>query len=145
MPTSSSIISGKCFCGQSQYRCNSSMTYTALCHCEDCRRAASSDYVSWFGLPKSEIQWSGPRKFFKSSENVTRSFCENCGSPLTFETTLIPGLTHLYASTLDHQDIYLPTAHLHWSEKAPWVSLSDNLPKHPKGLQDATRKGQKLL
>jgi hypothetical protein len=74
-----------------------------------------------------------------------RSFCGDCGSPLSFETQIFADETHLYAATLEDPSLYRPTAHIFWSERLPWVTFSDDLPKHPKGLQDAAQSGNPLL
>ncbi|MEM7170940.1 MAG: GFA family protein [Pseudomonadota bacterium] len=138
-------LSGRCFCRAVSWRAEGSVLWAALCHCEDCRRAASSDYVSWFGVNRETVVWAGPRRCYSSSPGVTRSFCSACGSPLSFETEVLPEETHLYAVTLDDLAAYRPTAHIYWSEHLPWVSVADTLPKHAKGLQDAAQKGERLL
>jgi len=145
MAISQSRIQGRCFCGDVKYETNSGMLWAAYCHCEDCRRIASADYVSWFGTLRSELNWTGKRKFIQSSEKVVRSFCENCGAPMSFETQVFPEESHLYAATLNDPSIYEPQAHVFWSEKLPWLSISDDLPKHPKGLQHAASNGERLL
>jgi hypothetical protein len=121
------------------------MLWAAMCHCEDCRRAASSDYVSWFAVRREDVTWQGPRKCYRSSSKVTRSFCECCGTPTSFETEVFADETHLYAVTLDDPTPYRPTAHIFWSERLPWVQVADDLPKHPKGLQHAAQTGKRLL
>lgn len=141
MPT----LSGRCFCGALTWRTDSSILWGAFCHCEDCRRAASTDYVSWLGVPRPSITWSGPRKFYRSSPKVMRSFCGKCGAPASFETDVFPEETHLYASSLEDPHRYKPTAHIFWSERLPWVTACDDLPKHAKGLQHAAQSGVSLL
>jgi len=138
-------ISGRCFCGSLTWHTNGDILWSALCHCEDCRRAASSDYVSWFGVMRSSLAWSGPREFHRSSPKVMRSFCGSCGAPASFETEVFPDETHLYAASLDDPSLYRPTAHIFWSERLPWIELSDDLPKHEKGLQHAAQSGSKFL
>ena len=140
-----SDLTGRCFCGAVTWQASSPMLWAAMCHCEDCRRAASSDYVSWFGVSRHTVTWHGPRKCYSSSNEVTRSFCRNCGAPTSFETEVFPDETHLYAATLDDQHVYQPTAHIFWSEHLPWVQVDDALPKHSKGLQQAAQIGEKLL
>lgn len=121
------------------------MLWAAMCHCEDCRRAASSDYVSWFGVKRNTVIWQGPRKCYRSSNAVTRSFCDNCGAPTSFESEVFPDETHLYAVSLEDTGSYNPTAHIFWLERLPWVQVADTLPKHLKGLQHAAQNGKKLL
>ncbi len=138
-------LTGRCFCGATRWQSEGEMLWSSLCHCEDCRRAASSDYVSWFGVEKSNTRWEGPRRTYVSSPGVTRSFCGECGAPMSFETEVFPEETHLYAATLDGPSLYEPTAHIFWSERLPWVQVCDDLPKHEKGLQAAAKAGEKLL
>lgn len=138
-------LTGRCFCGLVTWQSPSHMLWAALCHCEDCRRAASSDYVSWFGVERPSIEWQGPRRFRQSSPKVMRSFCEHCGTPMSFETEVFPEETHLYAVTLDDPSAYEPTAHIFWSERLPWVHVRDDLPTHAKGLQHAANSGNTLL
>ncbi|MEM7071849.1 MAG: GFA family protein [Pseudomonadota bacterium] len=129
-------VSGRCFCGSVAWHTKPPILWAAFCHCGDCRKAASSDYVSWFGVDKNTLNWHGPRQIYKSSKHVTRSFCKKCGAPMSFETNLLPDETHLYAVTLDDLAHYKPTAHLFWSERLAWIQINDHLPKHPKGLQN---------
>lgn len=139
------ILTGRCLCGSVSWTAKSPILWAALCHCEDCRRAASSDYVSWFGVERPSVVWSGPRRTYRSSQRVERSFCEDCGSPLSFETEIFPDETHLYAATLTDPTLYQPTAHIFWSERLPWIEEKDALPKHEKGLQASANAGQHLL
>ena len=129
-----SELTGRCFCGALRWRGQGPMLWTALCHCEDCRRAASADYVSWFGLAKESVAWSGPRVCYKSSQKVTRSYCGDCGAPASFESEVFPGELHLYAPSLDDPALYQPSAHIFWSERLPWVQVADDLAKHAKGM-----------
>lgn len=146
MGTEMEKLSGSCFCGKCKWNATTPILWAALCHCEDCRRAASSDYVSWLGVLRQSVAWSGPRKTYKSSAKVERTFCEDCGAPLSFETDVFPEETHLYAVTMNQPDLYKPEAHIFWSERLPWINeQQDNLPKHEKGLQDAAQKGETLL
>ncbi len=129
-------LSGRCLCGALTWRATGPVLWAAHCHCEDCRRAAASDYVSWIGVPRGSVTWRGPRRFYASSPGVTRSFCGICGAPASYETQAYPEETHLYAASLDDPQQYQPTAHVFWSERLPWVSIADALPKHPKSLPE---------
>ena len=139
------VLSGQCFCGAVTWKSTEGMLWAAICHCEDCRRAASSDYVSWFGVKQDAVVWQGPRNSYASSQKVIRSFCGDCGAPTSFESQIFPGETHLYAATLDDPSAYSPAAHIFWSERVPWANVVDALPKHVKGLQYAVQNGQELL
>lgn len=137
--------SGRCFCGSLRWSVKGAAIWAAHCHCNDCRRAASADYVSWLGVAREDLTWSGPLTRFTSSPGVTRGFCAHCGAPAFFETDIFPGETHLYAASLDDLTQYRPTAHIFWSERVPWLKGSDALAKHDKGLQHAEKAGRNLV
>jgi hypothetical protein len=100
------------------------------CHCESCRRAASSPFTTWFTVAASEVWWHGPPlQHFASSPGVTRGFCGECGSPLTYEAENQPGLIDLYAASLDDQTAVRVVRHEFWSERVPWLKIEDELPK----------------
>lgn len=138
-------LTGRCLCGATSWRSPGPILWAAMCHCGDCRRAASADYASWFGVPRSSLRWTGPRVTFASSPGVIRAFCGRCGSPMSFETDVFPDETHLYAASLDDPSVYAPTAHIFWSERLPWVQPDDGLPRHAKGLQDAAARGEAIV
>jgi hypothetical protein len=88
---------GRCQCGAVRYRLTSDPKWTALCHCESCRRAASTPIVAWMGFETALVHWSGERAFYTSSQIATRGFCPMCGTQMSFESTAWPGEIHLYA------------------------------------------------
>lgn len=127
-------LDGSCLCGAVTWRADGPLLWAALCHCASCRRAASADYVSWFGVPRAGVFWEGPRALYASSPGVSRGFCQTCGSPLSYETESYPDETHLIAATLSAPERYRPTAHIFWAERLPWVTAADDLPKFAHSL-----------
>ena len=123
------MLEGGCFCGKTRYRVTGEVLWQAQCHCRDCQRASGADYVSWIGVKVADTTWTGPRKEFRSSADATRSFCAECGTPLSFAAERWPDELHLYAPTLDDLSLYRPTAHVHWVEHVPWLAIRDNLRK----------------
>ncbi|WP_343561987.1 GFA family protein [Kiloniella sp. b19] len=134
MTEQSEKLSGHCACGAVSWKAGTTMNWAVLCHCADCRRVASADYVSWFGVNREDLIWEGPRRFWNSSPGITRSFCGECGTPLSYENDARAEETDLYAATLDKPQLYQPAAHTFWSERTAWLEFSDTLPKHAKSL-----------
>lgn len=127
------MITGRCMCGAVRYRADAPMLWAALCHCEDCQRAAGADYVSWFGIANDVLVWTGERRFHASSEGVRRSFCPVCGTPVSYEADRYPDETHLYAPSLDDRSQYRPVRHVLWKEHVPWLPDAWELPRHVRG------------
>lgn len=121
---------GGCACGALRYKVKNSPFSAVHCHCEDCRRVTGSPMTSYFGVGRAQVTWKGLRSFYNSSPGVTRGFCGQCGTPMHYMSTLWPGEIHLFAATLDDLTIYKPTAHVHWTERVPWLMSDDGLPRY---------------
>lgn len=120
---------GGCLCGAVRYSLSAAPKWTALCHCESCRRAASAPVVAWMGFAPDQVTWTGVRASYKSSDIATRTFCPKCGSQMSFESTRWPGEVHLYGVSLDDPEAYVPELHCHTGEHLSWMGLDDGLPK----------------
>lgn len=121
---------GGCQCGALRYTTTGSPFWSMHCHCQSCRRATGAPVASFFGMNRGQVTWDGARSFYNSSPGVTRGFCPACGTPMLYMSTRWPGEVHLYAATLDDPGLYEPTAHVHWAERVPWLTLDDELTKH---------------
>lgn len=121
---------GGCLCGAIRYELSAPPKWTALCHCESCRRSASAPIVAWMGFRPDQVMWTGERSFYKSSEIATRGFCGRCGSQMSFESTRWPGELHLYGVSLDEPEAFAPQLHCYTDEHLSWLHISDALPRH---------------
>lgn len=123
---------GRCLCGAISYSLSAEPKWTALCHCESCRRACSAPIVAWMGFSPDQVTWQGERSFYKSSDIANRGFCAKCGTQMSFESTRWPGEIHLYAISLDQPETYEPQLHCHTGEHLDWLNVQDNLPRYAK-------------
>jgi len=131
-------ITGHCFCGAITYRSDGPELWSGHCHCDSCRRATSSPFTSFFGVPRADVTWSGDLVIHTTSDGrVSRGHCPTCGTQMTYQFTGLPDETHLYAATLDDPLQFTPQAHFHYAERLPWVQITDELPKYP-GSTDTT-------
>lgn len=131
-------IKGRCLCRAVSFSAKSPPIWTALCHCESCRRAASAPIVPWMGFAVGDVTWTGERAFYQSSEGVRRSFCPTCGTSLSFEGARWPGEIHVYATSLENPETYVPELHCYYDERLPWLHTVDDLPRYggAAGTQD---------
>ena len=125
-------LSGRCFCGGVTYRAKGPVNWAGHCHCDSCRRATSSPFTSFFGVPRDSVTWTGRLKTHPTSDGrVERGHCPTCGTQMTYQYTGWPDETHLYAATLNDPTQFTPQAHFHYAERLPWVQITDELPKYP--------------
>jgi len=127
---------GHCLCGAVRFTARGEPKWVAHCHCESCRRATSAGFATYVGYRADAVAWTGeaPRQYH-SSPGVTRSFCGNCGSPMSFAGDRWPGEIHLFAASFDAPGALKPDAHVYVEEQLPWVRLDDGLPRIEKNPQ----------
>jgi hypothetical protein len=126
-------VEGGCLCGAVRYDAPWPPTWSAHCHCSDCRKATGSAFATYAGILRDRFRWTkGAPKEVHSSPGVTRSFCGTCGTPLAYRGDRWPTEIHILAATLDDPSIAAPEAHMYTSEQLPWVHLADGLPRKAK-------------
>ncbi len=77
---------GGCQCGAVRFRIKGRLGEPSICHCRMCQKAFGNYYAPLVGIDRAEFSWTrGQPKYFQSSNYVKRGFCENCGTPLSFE------------------------------------------------------------
>ena len=124
-------VEGGCFCGAVRYRLSESPRVSVICHCQSCRRAAGSPSVAWITLPATAFAWLGaaPRSY-ESSSGVLRTFCERCGTPLTYATQRRPAEIDVTTATLDDPNAYPPTREIWLEDRIEWESLDEERSAH---------------
>jgi hypothetical protein len=66
----------------------------------------------------------------QSSSFGRRSFCGECGTPLTISVDFQPDTIDFSVATLDEPGRVRPGFHIFWSSRLPWMQMSDGLPKY---------------
>jgi hypothetical protein len=71
------------------------------------------------------------RNIYNSSPGVGRGFCEQCGTPLTWEGNYRGRvIIEFHISTLDDPDAYVPEWHWYHEERIAWFDVADRLPRY---------------
>ena len=106
--------------------------YACFCHCESCQRAAGAAYVPWATFEKSTFGvTSGEMAEHHSSPGVTRGFCHDCGTSLTYEHEDRAGQIDVTLTSFDDPSGFSPQSHIWVEDKQPWVRIDDGLPQYP--------------
>jgi len=120
---------GHCLCGCIEFEIDEPVLSCVNCHCDSCRRQCSAPMTTYIGVADGQWRWiSGEPKIFQSSVGVERSFCGDCGTPLSFSSEKMSGIMHFYAAAMDRPEHIQPTLHVAWEEKLPWINPGDDLP-----------------
>ncbi len=121
---------GQCLCGGVTFEALDSPKWVGHCHCPSCRKATSAAFASYAGFEKSQVQLSGATlSQYKSSPGIVRSFCNKCGSPVSFEGEAWPSEIHLHVGLFETPEALIPTGHSYVKTRLSWVKLDDGLPQ----------------
>lgn len=124
------MITGGCLCGATRYQIDAKPRFTSYCHCEDCRRASGAPVVAWTFFPSGTLKWTkGEAKLLKFSGRE-RTFCPDCGTPLSFYDPGIPSEYEVTTCSLDDPDLMPPKDHTWVEDRLRWFDTSDDLPRH---------------
>jgi hypothetical protein len=125
------VLQGGCFCGAVRYEVSGPTFRATICHCVDCRRAAAAPLVAWFCVRSSAFRiLRGVPKSFASSAKGVRSFCPDCGTPLSFVHADYPDEVDITTCSLDTPEAVPPEDHVRIANQVSWIQLADSLPKH---------------
>jgi hypothetical protein len=124
------LESGACFCGAIIAQRRGEPFWICYDHDADCRRAIGSPLVVWVGYRPDQIKViKGSPKSFSKTKGVIRTFCSDCGSPVSYLDEGISNELYIALGFFDHPERFRPEAHAFWSERLPCIELSDTLPR----------------
>jgi hypothetical protein len=125
---------GGCFCGKVRYGVAGEPRTSAICHCVSCRRASGAQSVAWLVFPSEAFSFtSGDPAQYRSSAEVSRTFCGGCGTSLTYQHDGDPDFIDVTTASLDLPDELPPARHVWLEDKVGWESVNDGLPQFERG------------
>jgi hypothetical protein len=112
-----------------RYQVSGKVDNLCYCHCQSCRRAAGAPMVPWGTFANDRFQITkGGLKEYRSSAQVLRGFCANCGTSMTYRHEKRPAEIDVILVTLDDPTVLVPQAHIWLRDKLPWVDINDGKP-----------------
>lgn len=122
------LHTGGCQCGAVRFRIEGTLTDASVCHCRMCQKAFGGFYAPLVSVRGAKLEWTrGAPKKFQSSNAAMRGFCENCGTPLTYEA---PDGIAIAIGAFDTPADILPTVQWGVEAKLPYVDDIPNLVQH---------------
>ncbi|HTC14911.1 MAG TPA: GFA family protein [Steroidobacteraceae bacterium] len=124
-------LSGMCLCGAVRYRVADAFRYALNCHCSKCRRATGSAFKPFAGIERERLRIvTGADQLLRFGDELTHdAHCRICGS-LLYSVVRAGAFVHVTLGTLLDPPAIRPSAHIFVGSKAPWFSISDDLPQH---------------
>ena len=124
-------LEGKCFCGAVHYRVADEFVYAMNCHCSKCRRTTGSAFKPMAGIECSKlaITQGQDKLLIYGSELANNTLCKLCGS-LLYSVVREGAWVHVAMGTLVDDPTIRPTHHIFVGSKAPWFTITDDLPQY---------------
>jgi len=128
----SSLITGRCACGDVRFKISQPALGTGYCHCRMCQRTSGAPISAWVAFPSEAVRFTNDKpKYYRSSLIAERGFCANCGTRLTYRLLKPRESDWLVFSTpvLDNPEDFAPTWHGGTESQLPWLDIHDDLPR----------------
>ena len=124
------VLSGGCCCGAVRYETAERAFHATICHCPTCRKSAGAPSVAWFTVELSDFALiSGTLANYRSSLHVTRGFCAECGTQLTYQRDDSPNDIDITLCSLDDPEGMRPDDHTFVHYRLSWMVSGDSLPE----------------
>jgi hypothetical protein len=125
------MLAGGCLCGAVRYQVRDEFLYAANCHCSQCRRATGSAFKPFAGIERDKlaVTQGEDRLMIFGEDNAHDARCAACGSFL-YSLVRDGAYVHVAMGTLMDDPAILPSEHIFVGSKAPWFTITDDLPRH---------------
>jgi hypothetical protein len=124
-------LSGQCLCGTVHYEVEDQFRYALNCHCSSCRRATGAAFKPFAGIERAKLRIAGGAEHLLifGEESGHDAHCGKCGS-LLYSLVREAAFVHVTLGTLVDSPSIRPSAHIFVGSKAPWYTITDDLPQH---------------
>ncbi|MSO54955.1 MAG: GFA family protein [Rhodospirillales bacterium] len=125
-------ITGGCLCGRIRYQSTAAPRLVTHCHCTICRRQSGAAFLTWASFQAAALTITqGTPTGIRATEKAERSFCAECGTPMTFRFFASPDEIDVTIGSLDDPTAVTPQDHIWTSTQLHWLAFSDGLPSYP--------------
>jgi hypothetical protein len=128
---SSRVLGGMCLCGAVRYAVADEFVYAMNCHCSNCRRATGSAFKPFAGIERNKLHITKGEDdlMIFGDENANDAHCKLCGA-LLYSVVRGGTFVHVTMGTLVDDPAIRPTRHIFVGSKAPWFTITDDLPQY---------------
>jgi hypothetical protein len=124
-------LTGTCFCRAVRYEVADEFRYALICHCSNCRRTTGSAFKPFAGIEREKLAVieGGDKLMVYGDDKTNDTHCRFCGS-LLFSVVRDGAFVHVAMGTLVDAPSIRPSRHIFVGSKAPWFTITDDLPQH---------------
>lgn len=125
------MLRGECLCGAVRYEVADAFEYALNCHCSRCRRATGSAFKALAGILVDRLKvvaGADDLLIYGKVSGTHDLHCRTCGS-LLYSVVRDGAYAHVAMGTLVDAPGIRPSRHIMVGSKAPWFTITDDLPQ----------------
>jgi hypothetical protein len=124
-------LQGGCLCGAVRYEAAGRFRPVIVCHCGMCQRTHGAP-ASYTAVDRPALKMTEDRglRWYRSSDEARRGFCNECGASLFFDWLAAPHIS-IAAGTLDGPTGLRTVAHIYAADKGDYYEIVDGLTVYP--------------
>ena len=112
-PAKQHKLTGRCSCGNVTFETTADPDWVGIRHCDTCRQATGGVLGGACGFPRDAITITGKtHQFYQATAQVRRSFCSNCGSSISYESSQWPSDVHIMIGVFDEPEKLASQPHM---------------------------------
>ena len=123
-------LTGRCYCGQVQFRADGDPLMKGQCYCRQCQYISGGGPNNFLAMPVSGFAYTQgePKQFSRPDvENaVTREFCPNCGTSLATRSEGWPYIV-VKVGPLDEPASFEPRVAIQVADKQPFHNIPEGV------------------
>ena len=129
-------LTGTCFCRAVRYAVADEFRYAMNCHCSNCRRTTGSAFKPFAGIEREKfvLTEGADKLMIYGDDKANDTHCGVCGS-LLFSIVRDGAFVHVAMGTLVDAPAIRPSRHIFVGSKAPWFTITDDLPQHQEHVE----------
>jgi len=120
---------GSCFCGNITFEIKDTGGTVAACHCLDCRKASGAPFMVFVVVNKENyiIKNGTPTSIQYADGIKKRTFCEDCGSAISYENKNYTKTIDINTMLLDNPEDFPVKYHVWTKRKLSGIIIDDNV------------------
>jgi hypothetical protein len=124
---------GGCLCGAVRFSIDAPPITVRTCWCRLCQYLGAGSATVNVCFPTAAVHITGaPRTYVSTADSgneMHRSFCPTCGTPLFSAAAARPHLLYIRVGALDDRENLAPAATIWTSEAPPWACIDPAIPQ----------------
>jgi hypothetical protein len=129
-------VAAQCACGAVRLKFAGTVLSMFMCSCEDCQKATGAGHSAIVLARPTDVTLEGVTRSFSrlanSGATLTRTFCSQCGTPLSAQSSRAPDVVMLPVGLFgaDAADWYRPNQLIFARSHRDWDEIAADLPRH---------------